>query len=92
MGGIRKRYEKKSYLENAIKGENMSIKSIKVLNVMAFQRQWRLNNGDCNSFRAKPGDRISDAFGLQFCDGINILIGENGVGKTTILKIFSPII
>lgn len=64
----------------------MSIKSIKVLNVMAFQRQWRLNNGDCNSFRAKPGDRISDAFELQFCDSINILIGENGVGKTTILK------
>lgn len=64
----------------------MSIKSIKVLNVMAFQRQWRLNNGDCNTFKAKPGDIISDAFGLQFCDGINILIGENGVGKTTILK------
>lgn len=25
-------------------------------------------------------------FELQFCDGINVLIGENGVGKTTILK------
>ena len=29
---------------------------------------------------------ISDTFALQFCDGINILIGENGVGKTTLLK------
>lgn len=28
----------------------------------------------------------SDSFHLDFCDGINVLIGENGVGKTTILK------
>ncbi len=25
-------------------------------------------------------------FYLNFCKGINVLIGENGVGKTTILK------
>lgn len=64
----------------------MAIKSIKVLNVMAFQRQWRKNNEDCNIFDAKAGDTLSETFRLQFCDGINILIGENGVGKTTILK------
>lgn len=27
-----------------------------------------------------------DSFKINFCDGINVLIGENGVGKTTILK------
>lgn len=64
----------------------MSIKSIKILNVMAFQRQWRKNNEDCKEFDAKKGDVLSEAFILKFCDGINILIGENGVGKTTILK------
>ena len=30
--------------------------------------------------------RLTDSFHLDFCDGINVLIGENGVGKTTILK------
>lgn len=64
----------------------MSIKSIKVLNVMVFQRQWRLNNGECNKAEAKPGEMTGDAFALRFCDGINIFIGENGVGKTTLLK------
>lgn len=29
---------------------------------------------------------LQDAFKLDFCDGINVLIGENGVGKTTLLK------
>ena len=29
---------------------------------------------------------LSEAFHLDFCDGINVMIGENGVGKTTILK------
>lgn len=64
----------------------MAIKLIKVLNVMAFERQWRKNNEDCNHFDAKSGDRMSDTFELRFCDGINVLIGENGVGKTTLLK------
>ncbi len=64
----------------------MSIKSIKILNVMAFHRQWRKNNEERKVFEAKKGGVLSEAFSLQFCDGINILIGENGVGKTTILK------
>lgn len=64
----------------------MAIESIKILNVMAFQRRWRKNNEDCKEFDAKRGDALSEAFALKFCDGINILIGENGVGKTTILK------
>lgn len=29
---------------------------------------------------------VFDSFKLDFCDGINVLIGENGVGKTTLLK------
>jgi len=64
----------------------MAIKSIDILNVMVFQRQWRKNNADCISTPVKDGDTISDGFRLEFCDGINVLIGANGVGKTTILK------
>ena len=29
----------------------------------------------------------NDAFSLSFCDGVNVLIGENGTGKTTLLKL-----
>ena len=43
----------------------MAIKSMKVLNIMAFHQK---------------------ELDLQFCDVINILIGENGMGKTTLLK------
>lgn len=50
----------------------MAIRTISILNVMVFQRQRRKNNGDCKSGKIK--------------DGINVLIGANGVGKTTILK------
>lgn len=64
----------------------MSIKSIQILNVMIFQRQLRKNNGDSKEGQLKSGDTLSDGFKLEFCDGINVLIGENGVGKTTILK------
>ena len=64
----------------------MAIKSIKVLNVMAFQRQWRKNNGDLKEKALQVGDHLSDAFSLDFCDGINVLIGENGTGKTSLLK------
>ena len=64
----------------------MAIKSIHILNVMVFQRQCRKNNGDCKDGELKAGDVLSDAFHLDFCDGINVLIGENGVGKTTVLK------
>ncbi len=64
----------------------MAIKSIEILNVMGFRRQWRKNNDDCKNASLKKGDVITDGFKLQFCAGINVMIGENGVGKTTILK------
>ncbi len=62
----------------------MAIKTIEILNVMVFKRHLRKNN---TAFRSvKEGDSFNDEFKLEFCDGINVLIGENGVGKTTILK------
>ena len=64
----------------------MAVKSIEIVNVMIFQRQWRINNTEHSDSMVKEGDTISDGFRLNFCDGINVLIGENGVGKTTILK------
>lgn len=64
----------------------MAVKSIDILNVMVFRRQWRKNNGDCKQGEMKKSGRLSDGFHLDFCNGINVLIGENGVGKTTILK------
>lgn len=64
----------------------MAIKSIDVMNVLVFQRQWRKNNGDTKLGELKEGDRISNGFHLDFGDGINVLIGENGVGKTSLLK------
>ena len=57
----------------------MAIKSIEILNVMVFQRQLRKNNGDSKVGQIKEGDIVSDGFKLNFCDGINVLIGENGV-------------
>lgn len=35
---------------------------------------------------AGTGDVIRDYFHIDFCDGINVIIGENGVGKTSILR------
>ena len=64
----------------------MAIKSIHILNVMVFQKRGYKNNRDCKDVECKAGDSASDAFCLDFCDGINVLIGENGVGKNTILK------
>lgn len=32
------------------------------------------------------GQHDNSTFQLDFCDGINVIIGENGVGKTTLLK------
>lgn len=64
----------------------MSIKSIKIMNVMAFQKRWRKNNSDPKEGLLHEGDRIHDAFELLFSDGINVIIGENGTGKTTLLK------
>ena len=62
----------------------MAIKTIEILNVMVFKRHLRKNNMDIKTIR--EGDSFHDDFKLDFCDGINVLIGENGVGKTTILK------
>lgn len=64
----------------------MSIKSIKVMNVMAFQNQWRVNNSDLKEEQLYKNEHIHDAFKLYFSDGINVIIGENGTGKTTLLK------
>lgn len=49
----------------------MSIKSIRIKNVMAFG--------------CKNNDNIHNAFELNFNDGINVIIGENGTGKTSLL-------
>lgn len=64
----------------------MAIKSIDILNVLIFQRQWRIKNGDCKRSELNEGDTITDGFHLEFGDGINVIIGENGVGKTSLLK------
>lgn len=64
----------------------MAIKSIEVMNVMVFQCQWRKNNGDPKSSPLQSGDQMNTAFHIDFSDGINVFIGENGVGKTTLLK------
>ena len=45
----------------------MPVRSIKIMNVLAFQ----------------------DQFTLTFSDGINVIIGGNGTGKTTLLKIIN---
>ena len=63
----------------------MAIRSIDILNVLAFQRRWRMNNADPKIAPIQQGDHISDGFHLDFCDGINVLIGGNGVGKTSLL-------
>lgn len=55
----------------------MPIKSIDVRNVLVFQCGWR-SSAEQNSMK--------DIFSLQFGDGINVLLGENGTGKTTLLK------
>lgn len=64
----------------------MAIKSIDILNVLIFQRQWRKSNDDCKSGNIQRRDKIADGFHLDFCDGINVIIGDNGVGKTSLLK------
>lgn len=50
----------------------MAIQSIRIKNVMAFG--------------AKKIDDKELPFELTFCTGINVIIGENGTGKTTVLK------
>lgn len=83
---ILRRLSKGLYFEQIEGGNTMSIKSIQVMNVMAFQNQLRKNNSDPKNGALKDGDRIHDAFELHFSDGINVIIGENGTGKTTLLK------
>lgn len=56
------------------------------MNVMAFQKRCRINNSDPKEGQLHEGDHIHDAFELHFSDGINVMIGENGTGKTTLLK------
>lgn len=62
----------------------VAIKTIEILNVMVFKRHLRKNNAAFSSI--EEGDSFNDGFKLEFCDGINVLIGENGVGKISILK------
>ena len=50
----------------------MAIQSIRIKNVMAFGAK-------------KIGDKELP-FELAFCPGINVIIGENGTGKTSLLK------
>ena len=50
----------------------MAIRLIRIKNVMAFGAK-------------KIGDKELP-FELAFCPGINVIIGENGTGKTTVLK------
>ncbi len=64
----------------------MAIRSIDILNVLVFQRQWRENNADPRSAPIQQGDKLRDGFHLDFCDEINVLIGGNGVGKSSLLK------
>lgn len=42
---------------------NMAIKSIEVMNVMVFRRQWRNHNDDCKT-GIKAGDVLQDALNL----------------------------
>ena len=64
----------------------MAINSIDVSNVLVFQRQWRKGSDDVQTNPEKRDDYFDGAFHLDFCDGINVIIGENGVGKTSLLK------
>lgn len=45
--------------------------------MLVFQRGWRVSDKQ---------ERVKDTFSLQFGDGINVLLGQNGTGKTTLLK------
>ena len=64
----------------------MAIKTIEILNVLIFQRQWRIKNGARKTRTMNEDGKLSDGFHLEFGDGINVIIGENGVGKTSLLK------
>jgi predicted ATP-dependent endonuclease of OLD family len=66
----------------------MPLKSLKALNVMLFKRK---NTGallqEINEVGfLQQNNNFSDALKMQFSGGVNLIIGENGLGKTTILK------
>lgn len=65
----------------------MGIQSIRILNVMAFQQPLKMNNMDITMSDESFASIMDGAFQLNFGSGVNVLLGENGVGKTTILKI-----
>ena len=77
-------YRSRKQIINWLGARLMAIKTIEILNVMVFKRHLRKNNAAFKSI--EEGDSFNDGFKIEFCDGINVLIGENGVGKTTILK------
>ncbi len=59
------------------------IHSISVSNLLVFQRSLRKTWSGIGKDNAEISD---DDFTLVFHDGINVLIGENGTGKTSLLK------
>ena len=64
----------------------MAIQSIDISDVLVFQRRGEGGDGDAQTASENGGDGFDGAFHLDFCDGINVIIGENGVGKTSLLK------
>ncbi len=64
----------------------MAIRSIDIFNVLIFQRKCRTSNEDCTTAGIKGKDSLAKSFHLEFGNGINVIIGENGVGKTSLLK------
>lgn len=60
----------------------MSIKTFQAVNFLVFKHRDMKKQRES----AKGEDLIHDSFHIDFCDGINIIIGENGVGKTSILR------
>lgn len=60
----------------------MPIKTFQAVDFLVFKRRDR----EKQKASTRRRDIIRDSFHIDFCDGINILIGENGVGKTSILR------
>lgn len=60
----------------------MPVKTFQAVDFLVFKRR------DREKLRESTGKRdiMRDSFRIDSCDGINILIGENGVGKTSILR------
>ena len=67
-------------------GYLMAIQSIDISDVLVFQRRGEGGDGNATATPQKIADGFDGAFHLDFCDGINVIIGENGVGKTSLLK------